>query len=142
MNELQALNQEHNKLIWKIKRWSSNISYSLLWFLLSLQLSFADGWFLWNFRDDDPEKTETALRNGDIVLKDIPNILKWAIDFFITIAGTIAIIFIIIWSYKILFGSLEGDQTKWKDTIIMAISWFAIASLAWFIVKLIIDNLS
>jgi hypothetical protein len=142
MNELQALNQEHNKLIWKIKRWSSNISYSLLWFLLSLELSFADGWFLWNFRDDDPEKTETALRNGDIVLKDIPNILKWAIDFFITIAGTIAIIFIIIWSYKILFGSLEGDQTKWKDTIIMAISWFAIASLAWFIVKLIIDNLS
>ena len=142
MNELQALNQEHNKLIWKIKRWSSNISYSLLWFLLSLELSFADGWFLWNFRDDDPEKTETALRNGDIVLKDIPNILKWAIDFFITIAGTIAIIFIIIWSYKILFGSLEGDQTKWKDTIIMAISWFAVASLAWFIVKLIIDNLS
>jgi type IV secretory pathway VirB2 component (pilin) len=58
------------------------------------------------------------------------------------IAGTIAIIFIIIWAYKILFGSLEQDKTKWKDTIIMALSWFAIASLAWFIIKLIIDNFS
>jgi type IV secretory pathway VirB2 component (pilin) len=58
------------------------------------------------------------------------------------IAGTVAIIFIIIWAYKILFGSLEQDKTKWKDTIIMALSGFAIASLAWFIIKFIIDNFS
>jgi len=75
-------------------------------------------------------------------MEDIPNILKWAIDFFMWIAWTIAIIFIIIWAYQILFGSLEQDKTKWKNTIIMALWGFAIASLAWLIIKFLLENLS
>jgi hypothetical protein len=117
------------------------IYYTLIWYLLSIQLTFADGGILWDFKWS-PEATETAIKNWDIHLEDIPNMMRNAIDFFINIAWTIAIIFIIIWAYKILFGSLEQDKTKWKDTIIMALGWFAIASLAWFIIKLIIDNLS
>jgi hypothetical protein len=120
--------------------------YSIVWYILTLQLTFADWGFLWDFVNERntstwSESTEEALRNWDIHVADIPNIIKWSIDFFITIAWTIAIIFIIIWAYKILLGSLEQDKTKWKDTIIMAIGWFALASLAWFIVKLLIDNL-
>lgn len=117
------------------------IYYILIWYLLSLEISFADGGILWNFKNNDAIKTETAIRNWDIHLDDIPNMMRNAIDFFISIAWTVAIIFIIIWAYKILFGSLEQDRTKWKDTILMALGWFAIASLAWFIIKLIIDNL-
>ena len=117
------------------------ISLTALWIFLSTQASFSDGWVLGEFRDND-EETVTAIRTWDIHIADIPNILKWAINFFMEIAGTVAIIFIIIWAYKILFGSLEQDKTKWKDTIIMALSWFAIASLAWFIIKFIIDNFS
>jgi hypothetical protein len=123
----------------------NKLFYTFLWYLLSINLTFADGWILWDFANDRTEwekDTETALRNWDIHIEDIPNILKLAIDFFITIAWTVAIIFIIIWAYKILLGSLEQDKTKWKDTIIMALGWFAIASLAWLIIKFILDNLS
>jgi hypothetical protein len=122
----------------------NKIFYTIIWLVLSYHATFADWGILWDFADwrTEWEKvTETAIRNWDIHVDDIPAIMKWAIDFFITIAWTVAIIFIIIWAYKILLGSLEQDKTKWKDTIIMAIGWFAIASLAWFIVKLIIDNL-
>ena len=125
----------------------NKIFYTFIWYILSLQLTFADAWLIWDFvKDRDPEKTaytdtSDAIRNWDIHIWDIPVIIKSSIDFFITIAGTVAIIFIIIWAYKILLGSLEQDKTKWKDTIIMAIGWFALASLAWFIVKLLIDNL-
>ncbi|MDA9129262.1 pilin [Candidatus Gracilibacteria bacterium] len=84
---------------------------------------------------------ETKIRNGDIHLEDIPGVLQSAIDFFMGIAGTIAVIFIIIGAYKILFGSLQQDKTKGRDTIFMALGGFAIAALAWFIVKLILSNL-
>lgn len=118
-----------------------NIVYIILWYIFWLQASFADGWILGTFRDS-PEETEKAIREWDIHLDDIPNMIKYAIDFLLWIAGTIAIIFVIVWAYKILLGSLEQDKTKWKETIIMAIFWFAIASLAWFIIKFLIDNLS
>ena len=116
------------------------IFYTFMWYILSLQLTFADWWILWNFSWTWDE-TDVALKNWNIHIDDIPVIIKGAINFFIWIAWTIAVIFIIIWAYKILLGSLEQDKTKWKDTIIMAIGWFAIASLAWFIIKLLIDNL-
>jgi len=113
-----------------------NIFLIIMWFILSTHASFADWWILWD------KVSEDQLRRWEVHIDDIPNIIKWAIDFLMSIAWTIAIIFVIIWAYKILFGSLEQDKTKWKDTIIMAVFWFAIASLAWFIIRLIIDNLS
>ncbi len=130
-----------SKLIWKIKRFYSRLYFVIIWFILSSHATFADWGIFWDFKGDN-EETEKALREWNIHLEDIPNMIKWAIDFLMTIAWTIAIIFVIIWAYKILFGSLEQDKTKWKDTILMAIGWFIIASLSWFIIKLIIDNLS
>jgi hypothetical protein len=82
------------------------------------------------------------LRSGNVHLDDIPKAIRAAIDFFMWIAGTIAVIFIIIGAYKILFGSIQQDKTKWKDTIIMALSWFALAALAWLIIKTIVANLT
>ena len=81
------------------------------------------------------------IRDWNIHLDDIPGILQSAINFFMGIAGTVAVIFVIIWAYKILFGSLQQDKTKGRDTIFMALWGFAIAALAWFIVKLILSNL-
>ena len=118
-----------------------NIAYIIIWYFSIINSSFADWWILWNF-EWSWALTEKAIREWDIHLEDIPVMIRWAIDFFMTIAWTVAIIFIIVWAYKILFGSLEQDKTKWKDTIIMALLWFALASTAWFIVKLILDNLS
>lgn len=121
------------------------IYFSTLGIILSFQTSFADGGVLWDFasqRKTWEKDTVTAIRKWDIHIDDIPNILVGAIDFFLQIAGTVAIIFIIVWAYKILFGSLEQDKTKWKDTVIMALWGFIIASLAWFIVRIILDNFS
>jgi len=82
------------------------------------------------------------LRNGDVDLDDIPHAIKSAIDFFMGIAGTVAVIFIVIGAYKILFWSIQQDKTKWRDTIIMALWGFALAALAWTIIQVIIKNLA
>lgn len=99
-----------------------------------IQQSFADGWVLW--------LSESKIRNGDIHIDDIPVALKNAINFFMGIAGTIAVIFVIVWAYKLLFGSLEQDKTKGRDTIVAALGGFVLAGLAWFIIRFIISNFS
>ena len=86
--------------------------------------------------------SDDKLRRGDVHLDDIPKAIRSAIDFFMSIAGTVAVIFIIIGAYKILFGSLQQDKTKGRDTIIMALSGFALAALAWLIIKTIVANLT
>lgn len=87
--------------------------------------------------------SDEKIRNWDIHIDDIWPLIKDFIDYFIWIAWTIAVIFIIIWAYQILFGSVsEWSNSKWKETITSALIWFAIAVLSWFIVKLIFDNLS
>lgn len=115
--------------------------YSIIWIIINSEMIFstfaADAWWIfWN------TKTTTEIKNWDIHIDDIPKILRSTIDLLLEISWTIAIIFIIAWAYKILFGSLTNDKTKWKDTIIMALTWFAIATLAWFIIKFIISNFS
>ena len=107
-------------------------------FISSFNYSYAnnsDTWLLWwaSITSDD-------IRNWNIHTEHIPWIIKWLIDFWIWIAWTVAVIFIIIWAYQVLLWSLEQDKSKWKNTIFMAIMWFIIASLAWFIIRLIIDN--
>lgn len=114
-----------------------NIKNIILTFLLLSisKISFADWWILWN------ADVWVKLRDWNVNLADIPNMIVYAINFLMLIAATISVIFIIIWAYKILFGSISQDKTKWRDTILMAIWGFIIASLAWFIIKLITDNL-
>lgn len=109
------------------------IFYLAILFLLFIENSFAtDWWATW--------EPAIKLRNGDITYSDIPNILVKATEFFIWIAWTIAVIFIIIWAYKYLFGSIEQNTQKWKETIFMALIWFAIAASAFLIIKFVIDN--
>ena len=82
------------------------------------------------------------LRTWDVHLDDIPCMLKWMIDIFMGFAATIAVIFIIIWAYQILFGSIEWNKTKGKETIMMALGGFALAAFSWVIVKFILNNFS
>lgn len=84
--------------------------------------------------------SDGRLKNGDVHLDDIPTAIASLIDYFMWFAGTIAVIMIIIWAYKILFWSIQQDKTKWRDTIIMALTGFAIAALSWMIIKIIISN--
>lgn len=100
---------------------------------------FADNWIIW---DANWSCWEMDLRTWEVHTCHIPQIIVNMTDFFMWIAWTVSIIFIIIWGYQILFWSLENDKTKWKNTIVMALAWFAIASLSWVIIKLILDNFS
>lgn len=109
-----------------------NIFSILFIFSTIMQDSFAADNILWI--------SDSKLRNGEVSLDDIPTAITSMIDFFMSIAGTIAVIFIIIGAYKILFGSLQQDKTKGRDTIIMALTGFALAALAWMIVKIILAN--
>jgi len=105
--------------------------------LIITKMTFAAEWgFLWNLA------TWKKLREWTVWFWDIPWMITYAIDFFMWIAATVSVIFIIIWAYKILFGSISQDKTKWRDTILMAIWGFIIASLAWFIIKFVLDNFS
>jgi len=107
----------------------------LMVFSTKIALADWDAWILsWDWIDWD------KLRNGDIHLDDIPNMIKNAIDFLLGFAGTISIIFIIIWAYQLLFWSVVNEKTKWRDTIIMALAWFAVASLSWFIIQFVLTN--
>ena len=79
-------------------------------------------------------------RESDYINQSIAE--KWAIDYLMGFAWTIAIIFIILWAYKIALWSLNNDKSKWKEMVVLAISWLILASLAWVILKIIIDNFS
>lgn len=103
----------------------------------SMVQSFAADWDSGIFWDS---VSAQDLREWNVNLDTIPNMIVSATNFLMWIAGTIAVIFVILWAYQLLFGSLQQDKTKWRNTILMALGGFAIASLAWFIVKLIIDN--
>lgn len=110
-------------------------------FLLSYFFSYtsyiyaSDGWVLWWI-------SQGRIRKGDIHTDDIPKIIVYAIEYLMWFAATISIIFIIIWGYKLAVWSLSWSTEEWKKTIILALSWFVLASVSWLILKLIIDNFS
>lgn len=111
------------------------IFYTLVFYFFIINKTLAsDAWILSGWT------TAEKLRKWEVNIDDIPNMISWATNILIWVAWTIAVIFIIVWGYKYLFWSLEGNIDKWKDTIYMALVWFAISALAYFIIKFIIDN--
>jgi len=88
------------------------------------------------------KSASVRIKEGDLHLDDIPNVINAMINIFLWMAWTISVIFVIIGAYKLLFGSLKQDHTKWRETIVMALTGFAISVLAWFIVKFIFNNFS
>ena len=113
------------------------IFFVILTILLNSNLKvFADTWIFWGCA------SETQIRSGNVKIETIPCVINELIDLFMWLAWTISIIFIIIWAYQMLFWSLAKDNSKWKTTIIYAISWFVLAAFSWVIIKFIFDNFS
>lgn len=108
------------------------IIYLIIFIFISTNNVFASENITWISNKD--------LKEWNITIDNIPGVIVNATNFFIAIAGTISVIFIIIWWYKYLFGSLEWNTDKWKDTIFVAIIGFIIASCAYLIIKFIVDN--
>lgn len=115
---------------------------TIIWFILSNHATLAASHLLWGMWWKEATDDYKEIREWNIHLDNIPWIITWAIDFLMWIAWTIAIIFIIVWWYKIAFDSREQNKTKWKETIFMALAWFALAALSYYIIDIIIDNFS
>jgi len=111
------------------------IAYLIVW---TSKVHAEDLGVLW----ESTWKTAEDMRTWNISLDDLPKFIMSITDFLLSIAWTISVIFIIIWAYQMLFGSLTQQKTAWRDTIIMALVWFAIAACAYLIIRLITDNIS
>lgn len=113
------------------------ILFILLGIFLSTKHTLASGWDSGVLQGLSVEK----IKNGDIHTDDIPVVILGATDFLMGIAGTIAIIFIIIGAYQMAIGSAtENSTAEWKKTIILALAGFILASISWIIFKILIDN--
>lgn len=129
------------------------IFFSIILIFLSLQIILADNAY-WAGTETDSTAVAgntwifwgclsvTEIRKWEIHIEQIPCIITSVINILMWLAWTISVVFIIYWAYQILLWSLDSDKSKWKNTIIAAIFGFIIASLAWFIIRLIIDNLT
>ena len=115
-------------------KFSTKYKFIIISFYLNFKTAIADNWvFNWVSWD---------VKSWDIHLADVPIVIWNLIQFSMWIAMTVSIIFIIIWAYKMLFWSLEWENSKWKETVFMAIWWFALAALAWLIMKFVFTNLN
>lgn len=118
---------------------------SILWILLHSKVVYwldDAGILWWGGIAGDAEACITAedLKNWDMHLDDFPCIVNGMINIFMGFAATLAVIFIIVGAYQILFGSLEWNKTKGKETITMALGGFALAAFSWLIIKFILNN--
>ncbi len=84
---------------------------------------------------------KNKLRNGNVSFDDIPAIIQTATSILLGLTGTISMLMVILGGFKYALGSVEGDKTKGKEAVIYGIAGFAVSALAWFIVKLVLDNL-
>jgi hypothetical protein len=109
------------------------VLFYILWLILTLKTAYFGQWWVALWYD---------MKSWSIHIEDIPDMIRKVIDFWVWLAWTVAIIAIIFWAYQILFWWLtEWSKTKWKQTITAALIWLAIALLARFIIRLLIDNL-
>lgn len=80
-------------------------------------------------------------KTGEWSFEDIPKVISYATNVLLGFTGTISMIAIIFGGYKYAIGSSQGDTTKGKEAIIYGIVGFIVSALAWFIVRLVLDNL-
>lgn len=99
-------------------------------------------WVLWWLEWTEDKTAQERIRTWDIHVDDLPWIIITATDYLFWFAGTIAVLFIIIWAYQIAIGSITSNTSSWRETIIYALWGLALASLSWIIIRFIISNLS
>ena len=78
------------------------------------------------------------ITSGNIELTDVPLFLLYVIEFLIYIAGGIAIISIMVGGYQYIIGAITESKDAGKKRITNSILGFAVATLAYIIVDLIV----
>lgn len=78
-----------------------------------------------------------AVKTGRIELWMIPYYITYSVQFILTIAGTICVLFILIGGYYYIFGGISDDKEKGKNTIKYAIIGFIVVLMAWILVNFV-----
>lgn len=80
------------------------------------------------------EKYADKIRNGEVTTDDIPGIILHAVDFFLMIAGGIAVIMIMVGGAQLVLGGLMENKESGKKTLQYAVIGLFVAFLSWFAV--------
>lgn len=78
-------------------------------------------------------------QTGEISFDCIPHYIKYLIDAIVGLAGTIAVIFIMVGGFKYIFSGVSENKEAGKETIINAIIGLLVTGLAWIIVTMVIS---
>lgn len=78
-----------------------------------------------------------ALKVGKIRLYMIPYFVTFLIQFLLSIAGLIAVLFVVIGGYQYVVGGVTEDKEKGKKTIQQALIGLVVSLSAWIIVNFI-----
>ena len=78
------------------------------------------------------------IKTGDIHLEQIPCFIKFFSQTLITIAGSLAVIFVMLGGYRYVLGSDEAKEEA-KKTITYALIGLAVSLLAWVLVDIVLQ---
>lgn len=89
----------------------------------------------------DSEQAEAilacAIKSGYIRLWMLPYYVSYIANFFISIAGVISLLFVILGGFWYMTGGLTDDKEKGKKTIMYALLGFVLTLLAWILVNVV-----
>lgn len=80
----------------------------------------------------------TMIRTGEIALRNIPCFIKFFTQTLITMAGSLAVVFVMIGGYRYVIGS-DQDKDAAKKTITYALIGLIVTLAAWLIVDLVLQ---
>ena len=79
-----------------------------------------------------------AIRTGNLHLRQVPCFIKYFSQTFIGIAGTLAVIFVIVGGYQYIFGA-DSKKDDAKRTILYALIGLAVTLMAWVLVDIVLQ---
>jgi hypothetical protein len=87
--------------------------------------------------EEKNEYLACAIKTGRIKLWMIPFFVSYMANFFIGVAGTVSLLFVILGGFWYMTGGVTDDKEKGKKTITYALIGLAITLLAWTIVNIV-----
>jgi hypothetical protein len=78
------------------------------------------------------------IRTGNIHLRNIPCFVKYFTQVLVGLAGTLAVIFVMVGGYRYIIGRDE-DKEAAKKTITFALIGLAVSLLAWVIIDIVLQ---
>lgn len=79
----------------------------------------------------------TAIRTGNVSLRQVPCLIKFFSQTLIALAGTLSVIFVMVGGYRYILFSAD-DKEAAKKTITYALTGLAVSLLAWIMVDVVL----